>query len=185
MQQRHTTRKFRLDRRCARYRELNFPGRPQIAWLGPSCGFHVAYRKETTCQRNNENGGTVISKHLRLSCPYATTSQMASAAKKQPLLVLAGSLKLENDFATAFSLRSMRDCGLRFAQRISFLHFCFEQAALCHFEQWLKRFHAFLLRRVIVPFIDPDAPEPEVFENQQTIWNFQRLQTHRAVGNHR
>src|SRR5436190_799296 len=97
MQQRHTTRKFRLDRRRARYRELNFPGRPQIAWLGPSCGFHVAYRKETTCQRNNENGGTVISKHLRLSCPYATTSQMASAAKKQPLLVLAGSLKLENE----------------------------------------------------------------------------------------
>src|SRR5207247_1198514 len=83
MQQRHTTRKFRLDRRCARYRELNFPGRPQIAWLGPSCGFHVAYRKETTCQRNNENGGTVISKHLRLSCPYATTSQMALAAKKK------------------------------------------------------------------------------------------------------
>src|SRR5947207_13314896 len=130
MQQRHSTRKFRLGRRCARYRELNFPGRPQIAWLGPSCGFHVAYRKETTCQRNNENGGTVISKHLRLSCPYATTSQMASAAKKQPLLVLAGSLKLENDFATAFFFQFIRDCGLHFPQRISFLPYCFELARL-------------------------------------------------------
>src|SRR6266550_1704538 len=166
MKQRTTKRRIRLDRRRARYRELNFPGRPQISGFGNTCGFHIAYRKETTCQRNNENGGTVISKHLRLSCPYATTSQMASAAKKQPLLVLADSLKLENDFATAFSLRSMRDCGLRFAQRISFLHFCFEQAALCHFEQWLKGFHSFLLCRVIVPFIDPDAPEQEVFENQ-------------------
>src|SRR5205809_7696074 len=161
MPPRHTTRNFFQAGDGIRYRELNFPGRPQIAWLRPSCGFHVAYRKETTCQRNNENGGTVISKHLRLSCPYAATSQMASAAKKQPLLVLAGSLKLENDFATAFSLHSMRDCGLRFARRISFLLFCFEQAALRHSEQWFKRFHAFLLRRVIVPFVDPDSATKE------------------------
>src|SRR5881396_294787 len=172
MQQRHTTRKFRLDRRRARYRELNFPGRPQISGFGNTCGFHVAYRKETTCQRNNENGGTVISKHLRLSCPYATTSQMASAAKKQPLLVLAGSLKLENDFATAFSLRSMRDCGLRFAQRISFLHFCFEQAALCHFEQWLKGFHSLGRCGVVIPFVDPNTAKTQVFEDEQSVWDF-------------
>src|SRR5438552_18304869 len=102
MQQRHTTRKFRLDRRCARYRELNFPGRPPIAWLGPSCGFHVAYRKETTCQRNNKNGGTGIMKHLRLSCFHSTTTQKASAAKNETLTLLVGLFKLVKNFSNSF-----------------------------------------------------------------------------------
>src|SRR5437660_11420794 len=106
------------------------------------------------------------------TCAYLANSQTNSAAGKPPLVWFPSSLELENDFATAFPLRGMGYGRFRFDQRISSLDFCFKQAALCHFEQRPKGFHTFLLCRVIVPFIDPDAPEPEVFENEQTIWNF-------------
>src|SRR5204863_8032176 len=35
--------------------------------------------------------------------------------------------------------------------------------------------------RIVVPFVNPNAPETEVFENEQAIRDFQRLQTHRSV----
>src|SRR5215831_1425556 len=89
-------------------------------------------------------------------------------------------LKLENDFAAAFALRGMRNCGFDFAKRISFFNFCFEQTARGHIEKRSKRLHALRRSGVVVPFIDPDATKSQVFENEKASWNFQRLQAHRA-----
>jgi hypothetical protein len=38
---------------------------------------------------------------------------------------------------------------------------------------------------VVVPFVDPDAAKPQVFENEKAGWNFQRLQAHRAKAHER
>src|ERR1700756_2618479 len=103
---------------------------------------------------------------------------MTSGARKPPLLDFASSLKLENDLAAALTLRCMSDRRFRFAERISFLDRRFQQTALRHFEQWLEGFHSFLFSRVVVPFIDPDAAETQIFENEKAVRNFQRLQTH-------
>src|SRR5215471_1443963 len=90
------------------------------------------------------------------------------------------SLKLEDDFAAALSLRRTCDRSLNFAKRIGFFDFCFEQAAPGHFKEWLKRLHALRRRGVVVPFVDPDAAKSQVFENEKAGRNFQRLQAHRA-----
>src|SRR6266571_3023360 len=89
-------------------------------------------------------------------------------------------LKLKNNFAAAFSLRGVSYCRFCFADRISSFHFRFQQAALCHFKEWPKRFHAFGHGRVIVPLVNPNPTETKIFEYEQPVWNFQRLQTHRA-----
>src|SRR5262249_31587535 len=90
------------------------------------------------------------------------------------------SLKLEDDFAAALTLRGTCDRSFDFAKRIGFFDFCFEQAASGHFKEWLKRLHALRGRGVVVPFIDPDAAKSQVFENEKAGRNFQRLQAHRA-----
>src|SRR6266850_5465475 len=96
------------------------------------------------------------------TCAYLANSQTNSAAGKPPLLEFATSLELENDFPAAFPLPGMGYGRFRLAQRISFFDFCFQQTAFCHFEQLSKRLHTFLFCRVIVPFVDPDAPETQV-----------------------
>src|SRR5215469_10011498 len=45
----------------------------------------------------------------------------------------------------------------------------------------LEGFHSLSRGRIVVPFVNPNTTETEVFENKQAIWNFQRLQTHRSV----
>ena len=45
----------------------------------------------------------------------------------------------------------------------------------------LKRFHSLGRRRIVVPFVNPNAAEPKIFENEQAIRDFQRLQTHRSI----
>ncbi|PYJ50218.1 MAG: hypothetical protein DME83_10060 [Verrucomicrobia bacterium] len=64
MQQRYATSEFRLDSRCARYREVHFPGGAQIARFGNSCAFDVAYRKKiNTSQSGKEKYVTPTAKH--------------------------------------------------------------------------------------------------------------------------
>src|SRR5262249_46737028 len=90
------------------------------------------------------------------------------------------SLKLEDYFAAAFTLGGMRHRGFDFAKRISFFDLCFEKITPGHFEKRLKRFHPLRRRNIVVPFVDPDAAKSQVFENEKTGRNFQRLQTHCA-----
>lgn len=47
--------------------------------------------------------------------------------------------ELENNFAAAFALRGVCHRGLRFGERIRFLHLRPQQPALRHFEEWSKR----------------------------------------------
>ena len=93
--------------------------------------------------------------------------------------------KLENDLAATLAACRMSYGRLRFAQWISFLHFRLQQTAFRHLEQVLKRFHSLSRRCVVVPFVDPNTTEAEVFENKQTVGDFKRLQTHRSVSNQR
>src|SRR5437870_11411184 len=89
-------------------------------------------------------------------------------------------LKLENDFAAAFALRGVCDCSFDFAQRVSLFDFCLQETASRHLEKWSKRLHALRQSGIVVPFVDPDAAKPQVFENEKPSWNFQGLQAHRA-----
>src|SRR5262249_27474664 len=89
-------------------------------------------------------------------------------------------LEFKNDFTAAFALRGLCDRCLDFAKRISFFDFCLEQTAPRHVEKRSKRLHSLRGSCVIVPFVDPDAAKSQVFENEKTRWNFQRLQAHRA-----
>ena len=76
------------------------------------------------------------------------------------------SIEFKNDFAVAFALVGVCHCSLRVLQWISFVDFRLQQTAPGHFKQWLERFHAFGFRRVVVPFVDPDAAETEIFEDE-------------------
>src|SRR5215471_13736963 len=95
------------------------------------------------------------------------------------------SLKLEDDFAAALTLRGTCDRSFDFAKRVSFFDFCFEQAPPGHFEKRLKSLHALRGRGVVVPFVDPDTAKTQVFENQKAGRNFERLQAHRAKADER
>src|SRR5262245_37042344 len=95
------------------------------------------------------------------------------------------SLELKNDFAAAFALCGICDCGFDFAKRISFFDFRFEQTAPSHFEKRSKRFHPLRRRGVVVPFVDPNTAKSQVFENEKASWNFQRLQAHCAKAHER
>jgi len=88
--------------------------------------------------------------------------------------------KFENNFTAAFSLRGMSHCGLYSLSGYAFSTFVLSKTALRHLEKRPKRFHSLLHRRVIVPFVDPNSAKAQVFENEQTIWDFQRLQAHRT-----
>src|SRR6266480_4611537 len=101
------------------------------------------------------------------------------------VLTIPRLLKLKNDFATAFALRGMCDCGFDIVKWISFFDSCFEQTALGHVEKRSKRLHALRPSGVVVPFVDPDAAKVQVFENEKAGRNFQRLQTHRAKAHQR
>jgi hypothetical protein len=94
-------------------------------------------------------------------------------------------LKLENNFTVALALRGMCDRRFDFAQWISFLDFRFEQPAPRHIEKRSKRLHALRRSGVVVPFVDPDAAKPQIFENEKAGRNFQRLQAHRAKAHER
>src|SRR2546422_8750361 len=93
--------------------------------------------------------------------------------------------EFENDFATAFALRCVRNRRLRLRQWISFLDFRLKQSTLRHFKKPLESFYPLLRRSLVVPFVYPKAAEVEVLENEQTIWNPQRLQTHRTISHDR
>ncbi len=88
------------------------------------------------------------------------------------------SVELENDFAASFALGRVRHRRLRLINRVCLLDFRFQKAAPGHVEQRFKCFHSLRHRRVVVPFIDPDSAEPQVFENKQTGRDLERLQTH-------
>src|SRR5437899_2503376 len=79
------------------------------------------------------------------------------------------SRKLENDFTATLAACCVRNGRFRFAQWIGFLHFRLQQTAFRHFEQMLKRFHSLSRRRIVVPFVNPNAPEAEIFENEQAV----------------
>src|SRR6266576_5023639 len=107
---------------------------------------------------------------------------LAGARRSRSVSVFSGSTahsKLENDFAAALALRRMSNRRFRFAERISFFDFCFQQTAFCDFEQRLEGFHSLLLSLVVVPLVEPAAASTKVFENEKAVRNFQRLQTHR------
>lgn len=68
---------------------------------------------------------------IRKSCRWLKAIKVAHGSRLQPhnpskqeARATLG-LKFENDFATAFSLGSVCDCRLRFAQGVSFLNFRF------------------------------------------------------------
>src|SRR5262245_32047512 len=62
----------------------------------------------------------------------------------------ANLLKLKNNFAAALALRGMCDSGFKFAKRISFFDFRFEQAAPGHIEKRSERFHVLRGSSVVV-----------------------------------
>ena len=95
------------------------------------------------------------------------------------------SLELKNDLPTALALRGARNRGFDFAKWIRLFDSCFEQTAPSHVEKGSKGLHPLRWTCIIVPFVDPDAAKSQVFENEKTRWNFQRLQAHRAEAHQR
>src|SRR5205814_5756192 len=99
----------------------------------------------------------------------ASASLERTQARGSRYLSLA---EFEDDFAVAFALAGVCDCSLGVLQGISFVDFRLQQPALRHFKQWSERFHTFVVSRVVVPFIDPDAAETQVLKYQKACWNF-------------
>src|SRR5205085_2066270 len=85
---------------------------------------------------------------------------------------------LQSKTAAHFEIGSQVVGGV--VDRIRFIDLRFQQAAPGHIEEWAKRRHSLLHLRIVVPFVDPDSAKPQIFENEETGWDFQGLQTHRS-----
>src|SRR5437588_1029671 len=81
--------------------------------------------------------------------------------------------EFENNFAVSLRLGRMFYRFMYLRERITLFHIGAQQPALGHVENSIKRFHALGLAGDVVPFVNPNAAEPEILKNEQAVWNFQ------------